>query len=152
LTPAIVELEKELVYTIFQLGALLIRDGFGIYEALATGEEILQQMRSHTLKEIADRQLLGGMETYQTKFDPFCNTMEVLGLYNAMLKAHALNKLPPEPESEPEPEPEPESGSESSSSSSSSEESIQPQSQRQTEIGRGEIKRTTKSHSIHTSK
>ena len=104
LTPTTVELEKQMGYTKFQLGALLVRDGFDQYENLISGQEILHIFRSSPIAQVADRQLLEAFDYYDKKFQTFCDIMADLGLYEAMRKAHEMNQLPLEPESESEEE------------------------------------------------
>lgn len=130
LTPATVDDEKARGYSKFQLGALLVKDGFDQYGVLAEGAAQLSHL-TNQLEGVADRQALDALKLFQTNFDIFCDIMADLGLYAAMMKCHEINQLPPEPESESE-EQEPEQeqeeeDDESSSSSDESEESLSPE-------------------------
>ena len=101
LTPATLELEKQYGYTKFQLGALLVRNGFAEYNQLASCEEACEHVQNTTcLPHIADRQVLESIQEYQTKLAIFCDIMADLGLYQAMLKCHEINQLPEEEEVE----------------------------------------------------
>lgn len=94
LTPCSLELEKACGYTKFQLGALLVRDGFAEYNVLAVIEETCDFLREQTcLSQIADRQVMESILEYQTKLAIFCDIMADLGLYQAMLKCHEINQL-----------------------------------------------------------
>ncbi|KAL7558771.1 hypothetical protein ACA910_010078 [Epithemia clementina (nom. ined.)] len=110
LTPATLEVETLCGYTKFQLGALLVRNGFSQYHSLAECEEACEQLRDRDsttgscLPYIADRQVLESMQEYQTKLAIFCDIMADLGLYQAMLKCHEINQLPKEEEPEEEEE------------------------------------------------
>ena len=105
LTPVTLEKEKQYGYTKFQLGALLVRNGFAAYEQLAYCEDMCVLFKEQScLPDIVDRQVLECMEEYQTKLAIFCDIMADLGLYQAMLKCHELNQLPEEKEPEEPPQ------------------------------------------------
>mmetsp|Transcript_11599 Transcript_11599/g.22228 ORF Transcript_11599/g.22228 Transcript_11599/m.22228 type:complete len:505 (-) Transcript_11599:113-1627(-) len=107
LIPGTGEQAREMGYTKFHMGAVLINDGFEEYDRLSLCADIMQRMREGVLAKVADKQLLEEMENYVDKFDMFCDIMADLGLLQAMRKCRELLHLPDEPESEPKPEPEP---------------------------------------------
>lgn len=109
LIPGTGEQIREMGYTKFHMGAVMIKDGFEEYDRLSLCADVMQRLRETTcLAQVADKQLLEEMENYVDKFDMFCDIMADLGLRKAMLLCHELNELPDEPEPEPKPEPEPE--------------------------------------------
>jgi len=105
LIPGTGEQAREMGYTKFHMGAVLINDGFEEYDRLSLCADIMQRMREGVLAKVADKQLLEEMENYVDKFDMFCDVMADLGLLQAMKKCRELLHLPDEPEPEPEPEP-----------------------------------------------
>ena len=110
LIPGTGEQARQMGYTKFHMGAVLIRDGFEEYDRLSLCADIMDRLRQTTcLGKVADKQLLEEMDNYVDKFGMFCDIMADLGLHQAMLRCHKINELPdePEPELEPETEPEP---------------------------------------------
>lgn len=84
------EQEKQLGYSKFHLGAVLVRDGFVEYDRLVICDEILQHMRSNGLAQVADRQVLDNMDHYHDRLGMFCDVMADLGLYKVMVKCREL--------------------------------------------------------------
>jgi hypothetical protein len=80
--------EKELGYTKWQLGAVLVRDGFEVYETMTMCRDMLNSSKESTLKYIADRQILDAIEYYERQIVRFCDVMADLGLYDLMMKSH----------------------------------------------------------------
>lgn len=103
LIPGTGENARELGYTKFHMGAVLIQDGFEEYDRLSLCSDVLRELRETTdLPVVADKQVLEEMENFVDKFGMFCDVMADLGLKKAMLQCHRLNELPDEPEPEPE--------------------------------------------------
>ena len=125
LIPGTGEQVREMGYTKFHMGAVLIDDGFEEYDRLSLCADIMQRMREGVLAKVADKQLLEEMENYVDKFDMFCDIMADLGLLQAMKKCRELLHLPDEPEPEPEPEPESEPESEPEVEEDATESSIE---------------------------
>jgi hypothetical protein len=80
--------EKELGYTKWQLGAVLVRDGFEVYETMTMCRDMLNSSKESTLKYIADRQILDAIVYYERQIVRFCDVMADLGLYDLMIKSH----------------------------------------------------------------
>ena len=78
--------EKQRGYNKFNMGAVLVRDGFEEYGRLTECGDQLKKMKEESLNEIADKQVLGEMENYSDKLQKFCDVMADLGLYEVMLK------------------------------------------------------------------
>jgi hypothetical protein len=79
--------EKELGYSKFQMGAVLVRDGFTIYGRLSMISSIAKSLREGALAEVADKQILEMIDYFDLCFRRFCDLMADLGLYEFMLKA-----------------------------------------------------------------
>mmetsp|Transcript_4532 Transcript_4532/g.12578 ORF Transcript_4532/g.12578 Transcript_4532/m.12578 type:complete len:307 (-) Transcript_4532:247-1167(-) len=91
LVPGTLEQENQAGYTKFDMGAVLVRDGFVEYDRLCLCRDVLWHMRDALLNEIADRQLLEEMGRYESHLDAFCDIMgNDLGLHGAMLKCRDI--------------------------------------------------------------
>mmetsp|Transcript_2169 Transcript_2169/g.4262 ORF Transcript_2169/g.4262 Transcript_2169/m.4262 type:complete len:568 (-) Transcript_2169:73-1776(-) len=86
--------EKTCGYNKFELGAVLVRDGFTCFDNMAYLNDSVMKM-SESLSEVADRQQLDAFEYYQKKFKNFCDIMADLGLYELMM---ACRKFAVKPE------------------------------------------------------
>lgn len=94
--------EKKRGYNKFHMGAILVRDNFGEYGRLTQCRDILQHMRSVSLNEIADKQILEEMDNYTVKLQKFCDVMADLGLFGMFCCSHEgvtlyANRLSPSP-------------------------------------------------------
>ncbi|KAL7571203.1 hypothetical protein ACA910_008864 [Epithemia clementina (nom. ined.)] len=91
LVPGTYEMEKECGYTKFDMGAVLVRDGFVEYDRLCICNEILLHMREILLASVADRQLLEEMDRYWTKVQVFYQIMGTdLGLDKAIMRCRKI--------------------------------------------------------------
>jgi hypothetical protein len=81
LIPQTGALEKERGYNKFHIGAVLVRDDFDEYGRLSYCADILQKMRTDSLGEVADKQILEEMDNYKAKLKKFCDVMADLGLF-----------------------------------------------------------------------
>lgn len=91
LVPGTHEMEKEVGYTKFDMGAVLVRDGFVEYDRLCICNEILSHMSNIALAKVADRQLLEEMDRYWTKVQGFYQIMGTdLGLDKAILRCRKI--------------------------------------------------------------
>jgi hypothetical protein len=74
LVPGTGEQAREMGYTKFHMGAVLIRDGFEEYDHLSLCADILQHLRETTcLADVADKIFLEEVDNYVDKFDMFCD-------------------------------------------------------------------------------
>ena len=91
LVPGTYEMEREAGYTKFDMGAVLVRDGFVEYDRLCICNEILLYMKDITLKNVADRLLLEEMDRYWNKVQVFYQIMGTdLGLDKAILRCRKI--------------------------------------------------------------
>ena len=82
---------KQCGYNKWQLGAVLIRDGFQVYEKMVVSGEILVSLKEKVLTGIADKQILEQIDYYVKQVACFCDVMADLGLYEVMLKCREFN-------------------------------------------------------------
>jgi hypothetical protein len=85
LIPQTVQIEHKVEYTKFHIGAVLVRDNFKEYTRLDSCKDILHHMRTLSLNEVADKQILEEMDNYAIKLTKFCDIMADLGLYGTSL-------------------------------------------------------------------
>jgi soluble cytochrome b562 len=85
LIPQTSQLETKCGYNKFHIGAVLVRDGFTEYTRLDSCKDILQHMRTVSLNDVADKQILEEMDNYCVKLQKFCEIMADLGLYGTFI-------------------------------------------------------------------
>ena len=85
LIPQTNQLEKKCGYNKFHMGAILIRDNFKEYGRLSDCRDILQDMRTISLNDVADKQILEEMDNFATKLQKFCDVMADLGLFGKFM-------------------------------------------------------------------
>jgi len=82
--PAVKKDEEKLGYSKWQLGAVLVRNGFEVYETMVLCRDTLHDARKECLDMIADRQTLDAIDYYARQIDRFCSVMSDLGLMDLM--------------------------------------------------------------------
>eukprot|EP00522_Entomoneis_paludosa_P012122 CAMPEP_0172447216 /NCGR_PEP_ID=MMETSP1065-20121228/6570_1 /TAXON_ID=265537 /ORGANISM="Amphiprora paludosa, Strain CCMP125" /LENGTH=940 /DNA_ID=CAMNT_0013198459 /DNA_START=25 /DNA_END=2847 /DNA_ORIENTATION=+ len=97
LCPSTSEEERQKGYNKFEMGAILVRDGFTDYGRLDAADRVMQFLSKGPMSEVADRQLLDLMERFGTKVKMFCDIMEDLGLFTLMKKSQEFKNCPVEP-------------------------------------------------------
>lgn len=85
LIPQTNQLEKKCGYNKFHMGAILIRDNFKEYGRLTESRDTLQQMRTISLNDVADKQILEEMDNFATILQKFCDVMADLGLFGTSM-------------------------------------------------------------------
>lgn len=85
LIPQTNQLEKKCGYNKFHMGAILIRDNFKEYGRLTESRDTLQQMRTTSLNDVADKQILEEMDNFATILQKFCDVMADLGLFGTCM-------------------------------------------------------------------
>lgn len=91
LIPQTNQLEKKCGYNKFHMGAILIRDNFKEYGRLSDCRDTLQHMRTVSLNDVADKQILEEMDNFATILQKFCDVMADLGLFEVMLKCREFD-------------------------------------------------------------
>jgi len=72
LVPGTMAMERQVGYTKFHMGAVLVRDGFREYGRLSLCADALECMKSH-LEGVVDKQILLEMQRYSDKLTVFCD-------------------------------------------------------------------------------
>jgi hypothetical protein len=87
LLPATGQMEKEIGYGKFIMGAVLVRDSFSDYRRLSMCVDSLENLHL-VLTNVANRQIMEEMERFGTKFQTFCDVVSDLGLRGTLEKCH----------------------------------------------------------------
>lgn len=85
LLPGTMNMEKEVGFTKFHIGAVLVRDGFREYARMSMCADVIEKMEK-ALKDVADKLILRNMSSFIYKLTTFCDVMADLGLLSALLK------------------------------------------------------------------
>ena len=85
LIPQTNQVEKKCGYNKFHMGAILIRDNFKEYGRLSDCRDTLQHMRTVSLNDVADKQILEEMDNFATILQKFCDVMADLGLFGTFV-------------------------------------------------------------------
>ena len=93
--PTTIQEEQEVGYSKFELGAVLVRDGFRIFEMMTTTRNVLIELRDGHLKAILKPNSIHVMDHYFRSIDTFCDIMADLGLYKLMQKCVELFRIRP---------------------------------------------------------
>jgi len=95
--PKTQEDEQLVGYTKFELGAILVRDGFRVFAVMVTTKDYAISLRDGPLK--GDKFLTPNsrsiMEFYLKEIDSFCDTMADLGMYKLMKRMVDMYKIRP---------------------------------------------------------
>jgi hypothetical protein len=89
--PTTVSEEKKCGYNKFQIGAVLVRDGFSIYGYMLSCRETLVEFVHDKLKNVADRQIIEAVDYYNQKFHNFCDLMADLKIYEICKKCQQFS-------------------------------------------------------------
>ena len=84
LMPPTQEAEREAGFSKFNLGAILVRDGFVEYDRLEKIQIHLQGLRKDGLDKVADTLVLQAINRYTTTFNQLLDILADLGLYQVM--------------------------------------------------------------------
>jgi hypothetical protein len=89
--------EDKVGYTKFNLAAVLVRDGFRVYDIMVTTRDYIIALRDGPLKqgEILKANSTRIMEAYIKGIEKFCDTMADIGMYKLMNKCVELYKIRP---------------------------------------------------------
>ena len=78
-------------YNKFQLGAVLVKDGFKIYVYLVRQEAILKELKVSVLEKVGvDRQIIDSLSYYLRQIRSLCDVMADLELFEVMVKTREL--------------------------------------------------------------
>jgi hypothetical protein len=93
--PTTTQEEQEVGYSKLELGAVLVRDGFRVFDLMTTTRDVLIELRDGALKNILKPNNVSVMTFYLRSIDSFCDTMADLGLYKLMNKCVELYRIRP---------------------------------------------------------
>lgn len=102
--------EEEIGYDKFELGAVMIEDGFHVYEHLKTTKDIVEHLQEIVLKDVLTSNKLSIIQFYLRQIQIFCDVMSDLGLFGLMERMMEVYKIKPRSKAKPamESPPEPE--------------------------------------------
>jgi hypothetical protein len=96
--------EEKVGYDKFELGAVLIKDGFHPYEIMLTSRDFITELRDGPLKgTILDKNALSIMDFYVRGIQSFVDIMADLGLMKLMTKCVKIYEDAPRPDPKDEP-------------------------------------------------
>ena len=87
--------EEEVGYDKFELGAVLIEDGFHVYEYLKTTKDIIEELQEIILKNVLSSNKLSIVQFYLRQIQTFCDVMADLGLFGLMETILEFYKVKP---------------------------------------------------------
>lgn len=81
---------KECGYDKFEMGAVLVRDGFQVYGHIMKQTYRLQALKTSVLEKVVDRQIVDAITYYQRQIQSLCDVMADLGLMDVMQKSRTF--------------------------------------------------------------
>jgi len=95
--PKTVEDEITVKYNKFNLAAVLIRDGFRVYDLMITTRDFMISLRDNEMKSerVFQRNQKKVLQFYLNEVDSFCDCLADLGMYKLMCKCVELYKIRP---------------------------------------------------------
>lgn len=93
--------EAMLGYDKFELGAVMIEDGFHVYEHLKTTKDIIQHLQAVILDEVLPKNKQSIIQYYLRQIQTFCDVMADLGLFGLMERMMELYNIKPRSKSKP---------------------------------------------------
>jgi hypothetical protein len=94
----------EVGYDKFELGAVLIKNGFHAYDIMLSTKDFITELRDGPLDGVLDKNALSIMDFYVRGIQSFVDVMADLGLWKLMKQVVQIYKDGPRPEPMPEPE------------------------------------------------
>lgn len=91
-------------YDKFELGAVLIQDGFQVYDIMLTNRDFNQELREGPLEGVLDKNALSIMDFYAREMQSFVDVMSDLGLFKLMTQCVNVyqEESRPDPSKEPD--------------------------------------------------
>lgn len=87
--------EEEVGYDKFELGAVLIEDGFHVYEYMKSTKDIIEELQEIVLTDILSTNKLSIVQFYLRQIQTFCDVMADLGLFGLMETVLEIYKVKP---------------------------------------------------------
>lgn len=92
-------------YDKWELAAVMIEDGFHVYELLKTTRSITRQLQETVLNEVLPNNKISIIQFYLRQIQSFCDVMADLGLFGLMEDVMDLYKIKPRSRETPKAEP-----------------------------------------------
>mmetsp|Transcript_49810 Transcript_49810/g.120716 ORF Transcript_49810/g.120716 Transcript_49810/m.120716 type:complete len:368 (-) Transcript_49810:314-1417(-) len=93
--PKTADEEKVCGYTKFELGAVLVRDGFAVFGLMVATRDYVEALMDGALKTILKPNQISIIQFYFRSIDSFVDTMADLGMYKLMKKCVEIFKVRP---------------------------------------------------------
>lgn len=94
--------ETAMGYDKFELGAVMIEDGFHVYEHLKTTKDIIQHLQGKVLNDVLQSNKLSIIQFYLRQIQTFCDVMADLGLFGLMERLMEIYQIKPRSKTKPE--------------------------------------------------
>jgi hypothetical protein len=94
----------EIGYDKFELGAVLIQDGFQVYDIMLTNRDFNQELREGPLHGLLDKNTLSIIDFYTREMQSFVDIMSDLGLFKLMTQCVDVYQEEPRPDPSTEPD------------------------------------------------
>jgi hypothetical protein len=94
----------EVGYDKFELGAVLIQDGFQVYDIMLTNCDFNQELREGPLDGLLDKNTLNIVDFYAREMQSFVDIMSDLGLFKLMTQCVSVYQEEPRPDISKEPD------------------------------------------------
>ena len=91
-------------YDKFELGAVLIQDGFQAYEIMLTNRDFIHELRDGPLQGLLDKNTLSIIDFYAREMQSFVDVMSDLGLFKLMTQCVHVYQEEPRPDLKAEPD------------------------------------------------
>lgn len=93
--------EQTVGYDKFELGAVMIEDGFHVYELLKSTESIVVRLQTQVLNDVLSKNKLSIIQFYLRQIQSFCDVMADLGLFGLMENVMEMYKVKPRSKEKP---------------------------------------------------
>ena len=91
-------------YDKYELGAVLIQDGFQVYDIMLTNRDFNEELRDGPLEGLLDKNTLSIIDFYTREMQSFVDIMADLGLFKLMTQCVNVYQEEPRPDPSTEPE------------------------------------------------
>jgi hypothetical protein len=93
--------EQAVGYDKFELGAVMIEDGFHVYELLKSTQSIVKRLLEQVLNDVLPKNKLSIIQFYLRQIHSFCDVMADLGLFGLMEDVVEMYKVKPRSKEKP---------------------------------------------------
>jgi hypothetical protein len=93
--------EAKMGYDKFELGAVMIEDGFHVYEHLKTTKDTIERLQELVLNEVLPSNKQSIIQYYLRQVQTFCDVMADLGLFGLMERLMEIYSIKPRSKTKP---------------------------------------------------